>query len=325
MLCLSRRLGRIPALIVALPALACSRPSAPDATPTPAPVSTPAPSSTPTPTPGASASAARRPAPGVPPHPADDAGTRSRIACGTGSCRAPDEACMETPDGPRCVEPDEIGRRDSVLGLACDDGSDCTEGRTCCAASEVTRHRRTRCIEPDVADGEACIMQACVEGAGAPCPKAQACRDGFCRPQIPPRASCLAGGARCPADRPVCTFAAGRGTCIARAAQPTSLSPVAVAPTASYLECTKRSDCGAGMTCCAIRDGAIGDEILETECRRTCGTPPLPEAVCETSADCPEGLVTGVAGGMRRRTCRKRAASPAQPSWIGQCRYVGDP
>jgi hypothetical protein len=111
------------------------------------------------------------------------------------------------------------------------------------------------------------------------------------------------GGARCPDSAPICRFDGGKGKCF---------------PEGEIgFGCTKQSDCGGGMRCCAVAEVA-GGPIEWSECRRACGTALL-ENVCEKDADCPAMLQTGANGGMKRARCVARAASLAMPPWMKQC------
>lgn len=239
-------------------------------------------------------------------------GTKGTIACGASRCTAGAQACVRAEDASaRCVDArtDEAAR--SSASFACDDSSDCGDDLLCCG---VPRGARTRasCIQPDMADGEDCVMQACVAGDGAPCPKGQSCQDGFCRAAIPPRATCdgPTGRARCPAVAPVCAWSQGKAACS------TTEAP-------SHYDCTQKSDCGAGMFCCSVDDSdffnGAADPRPRSACLRSCSNESLLHPLCASAADCPVVLVTGINGGVRPQECLPHESSADEPAWLRHC------
>jgi len=186
----------------------------------------------------------------------------------------------------------------------CDSNANCELGFECCISPYGTG--KTTCMQPNVADGEPCTMQACALDGGSPCPAGQGCVAGFCRSAPRERATCE-GGLRCPVERPVCNWQNGKGSCVARD------------DAAPGLACTKKSDCAKGMSCCIVKQmGATSERVTQTECRRACGTLEL-EDVCESSTECPSFLVTGVNGGLMTQACVPRSATAGLPPWSRQC------
>ena len=237
--------------------------------------------------------------------------TEGNIACATTHCRAPDERCIQEGKAPpHCVPASTPGSENAPVSYACDDSSDCSDGFACCAAPESPAGR-TRCIQPDVADGEACILQACVIGGGAPCPKTQTCRAGFCRATVHERATCegSAGGshsrAPCPADMPGCAWKDGKASCSAADAD-------------SSYACTRKSDCGEDLFCCSVSEAPTGQPAPRSACLRTCEAPLAP-ALCATNADCPMVLATGSNGGMRQTKCVAHDKEADEPAWLKHC------
>lgn len=275
-----------------------------------------------TPIPSASAEAAATvvvstPA-GVAPSPAPvadagmnvDTGTKGTIACGAARCRAGDEVCVGDANATvHCVTAAAARDKGWYHSYACDDGTDCEQGFACCAATEVASGR-TYCVQPDVADGAPCILQACIPADGAPCPADQECREGFCRPAPHERATCDGprGRERCPAEAPACLWKGGKAACA-----------ITNVPSPSYA-CTRKSDCGDGMSCCQDTDALWYGRgpAPQSVCMRSCETS-FHRALCATDADCPSMLVTGANGGMRRMKCQPHDKSADEPPWLRHC------
>jgi hypothetical protein len=166
---------------------------------------------------------------------------------------------------------------------------------------------RTVCMQPDVADGEPCILQACIPGDGAPCTKGLACRDGFCRPSPRERATCGKGSERCPEGSPACAWKDGKASCVA-------------ANVPSTYACTRKSDCGEGMFCCGVTDPSFFGQSAppRSVCQRSCETHYL-QPLCATDADCPDFFATGAQGGFKKRKCAAHDKSVDEPAWIRHC------
>ena len=240
--------------------------------------------------------------------------TKGTISCGEKRCVAGKEVCRFVTDDQVwawvCVPPEaEVS---SATGFyPCDDGSDCPAGKTCClsfASADEAFHCADRgageCREEICAGGE--------EGA-AECPKGRSCSSGMCLVTKPPGPTCQ-GKVRCPAEKPVCKWAAGKGECVSEE-KLEELWPLRLEEASkggvALLACTRNADCGPGGHCCT---GFLGG-AREARCGLHCDMANSMQ-YCDSDADCPkdEGLTW---------KCKSVAGSGSElPSWSKTCQMI---
>jgi len=173
--------------------------------------------------------------------------TRGTIACGEARCRAGKEACILVADSLTCVSSSSPLIDQAEYAFICDDGSDCAAGSICCA-----HHNGGGYCEPRVGNAPPrdCNEELCLPDVGAPCPTGEGCQidegdtQGYCR-MSSKRATC-APGKQCSAESGVCvwTYATKSGRC----GGPID-DEALEAGRIGVFECTKPSDCTAGMRC----------------------------------------------------------------------------
>jgi hypothetical protein len=224
-------------------------------------------------------------APPPPPHPALEelpprtgapGDTKGTIACGGGRCFAPSEVCTWVVQAAAwgCVPAAEI-TPSTVVDYACDDSSDCQDGKRCCRTFDRGVDH-VRCAVPE----EQCSAHVCSGEGGAPCPAGQSCRNGQCTPDKPPPATCD-GKKPCPADKPICFWRDTEGECVSEEKGKEIASTRADEAGISLRRCTRPADCAPGLMCC----GDIDDGLWMSTCAPKCaGFPKLD--YCETDADC---------------------------------------
>jgi hypothetical protein len=175
--------------------------------------------------------------------------TRGTVSCGATRCRVPGETCVLDPQtgafGCAPTTYDASVKDGEVAGFACDDGTDCPKGMTCCSRFDPpSLDELSACVaRKDVV--RACRAELC-DPAGAACPPGQTCvvgdDGGSCEPPKGP-ATC-AGRRPCPADKPICAVSAKGAACVAKG------SPeYAAVPGDRRYECTRDSDCHGGDLC----------------------------------------------------------------------------
>jgi hypothetical protein len=224
--------------------------------------------------------------------------TRGAIACGTSDCVAGRDVCVDGPQEWLCVSRDQA-RQASTL-YACDDGTDCPQGETCCLsfASALASYACSKRRGP----GSDCRVEICAEG-GARCPKGQVCQDGVCA--SPDRAATCGAAGRCTKDRPFCRWSekSVRCTTYAEFSKEESEEPRAL------LTCTRPSDCGAESRCCTngIWDG--------TQCLTNCDTANNAQ-VCSADADC-----TKLGSESRKGKCKTDPEATRLPPWLKLCAF----
>ncbi len=163
----------------------------------------------------------------------------------------------------RCQASDAPIAEDGIdLGpsfIACDDGTDCPQGQTCCNVWGEHFSQTTKCVaRADV--NATCAAEMCMpRGAGgALCPNGRSCegatttQEGRCMAHAGP-ATC-GGRQKCPASAPYCVAMATGTACVAK----DSAAWKAVRGERRF-ECTLQSDCSAGDTC-AYEFGEIEHE-----------------------------------------------------------------
>jgi hypothetical protein len=234
--------------------------------------------------------------------------TKGTIACGEKRCAAGKEVCTFV-DRTRvwaCVPPGSP--RDGMSNLyECDDGSDCAAGKTCCR-SFASAEESFFCVDRK---DPSCNGEVCVSGGdGAECPKGRSCKDDECLVTSIPGATCQ-GGARCPADKPVCKWEKGKGQCVSSKEAGELSSLTSAGPEEggiSLLMCTKTADCGAGNHCCT----GFGAGPRQAFCAYHCDTINTMQ-YCDSSAECPE--IMGA-----KTTCRAIDGFEwALPKWAKAC------
>ena len=189
--------------------------------------------------------------------------TRGTVACGAARCNAPAEVCVWDEKGFAwaCVKPaaTAAGESADLQGFACDDGTDCPAGETCCQRWIDVGTPGSVCVRR--AEDGACSAELCLPG-GARCPPGRTCTSqspdepGDC--EAPRGPATCAGRRRCPAEAPVCVEHQGKLACAAPG------SAIWKEARARW-QCTLPSDCNAGDTCFF----AFGDDGHEM--RTYCG------------------------------------------------------
>jgi hypothetical protein len=225
--------------------------------------------------------------------------TRGVIQCGDASCEGGKQVCAGTSEW-QCVAADMLPSAAEVY-YACDDGTDCPNGETCCLGFESALEGYV-CSKRNGPETN-CRLEICA-GGGAPCPKGQVCSDGTCRAPDPV-ATCE--GRRCPSERPLCLYSERGAVCSTWQELQALESEVQTAA----LRCTRRSDCGPEARCCT---NALWNA---TQCLTHCDAANEGE-VCTRDADC-----TGVAGHSGRGKCRSaRGGDVASlPAWLKVCEF----
>jgi hypothetical protein len=254
-----------------------------------------------TPVPAPPAAAGPRGEP--PPRTGAPGSTRGTISCGKTRCAAPGELCVwsESAFAWTCVPapgPDAGAPGDSY---ACDDGTDCPAGETCCRP--FANMGSPSCVRREDVSST-CQMELCLR-EGARCPAGRTCTSrggdepGDCL--APPGPATCGGGARCPAGAPFCVSNQGKLACAARG------SPAWKAATARY-ECTLQSDCSAGDTC-SFAFGEAEPEVTSYCSRYSSGymgtlvCDPRDQSLCGKDAAC--------------RAARPCVGSTPELPWLG--------
>ncbi|MGC4094585.1 MAG: hypothetical protein QM756_43050 [Polyangiaceae bacterium] len=244
--------------------------------------------------------------------------TRGTIACGEQRCAAGKEVCVFESEQRKAficvpVKSPQVERASETY--ACDDGTDCAQGETCCRlpSSWGEAYRCVRRAEV----GNTCAWEVCEDG-GAACPKGLDCRQQFCTREV--RAECGPARKRCPAERPLCLYTAHESKCVNAEEAETAAADFMSLPleeAAGVFTCSRASDCGGGRKCCATDAGR------RTFCAPTCDTG-NGMRVCTSVADCTEiralcGKDPECNGALR---CRTLAVAPP---WIKMCTTVEEP
>lgn len=212
----------------------------------------------------------------LPPREGAPGSTRGTIACGTARCDASTQVCVPNFQANvwACVAKD--APRDSYL--ACDDGTDCPQGQTCCQGF-ASANTEVKCSTRSGPEAD-CASELCSPG-GARCPAGQRCEGGYCR--VEAAASCVVGkrNVRCGKDAPFCLWGA-EPRCAARDEASALADALGSSDTTvrGVLSCTKKSDCGS-MECCT--GGALGPAM--TYCANACDAANTMR-VCDTNSDC---------------------------------------
>jgi hypothetical protein len=166
------------------------------------------------------------------------------------------------------------------VGIACDDGTDCPAGETCCDRWEDAGEERQLCVKrADV--NHLCRAEICVEG-GARCPPGTTCvarasfyGDGAC--EAPKGPATCAGKKRCPAARPICASTDKGLACVAEG------SPeYAAIPGDRRFQCTLQRDCNAGEQC-SFSFGEV-DHQVRTFCSKY-SMPYMGSLACEPGSN----------------------------------------
>jgi len=246
---LTARAARRALVVLALSPIACSpHPSQGEATEPPRPTASALPVATAAPVVAAPIADPPRSAAGArgepPPRTGAPGSTRGTISCGKTRCAAPGELCTwnESAFAWRCLPAPGADAGAPADSFACDDGTDCPAGETCC--QRFANMGGSACVRRDDVSST-CQRELCLRD-GARCPPGRTCTStggdepGDCKAPSGP-ATC-GGRTRCPPSAPVCVSREGKLACAARG------SPAWKAATARY-ECTLQSDCNAGDTC----------------------------------------------------------------------------
>ncbi len=263
-----------------------------------------APTKLPAPAPAPKAEEEASPTPPVPEPPSEEArvrakaNTRGAIACGSAQCVPGREVCIAASDW-QCVGSDATHDAETIH--ACDDGTDCPNGQTCCVSfasavySQVCSARR--------GPGHDCRLEVCAEG-GARCPRGQVCTDSVCR--APDRAATCGAAGRCPTTRPLCLWSETNTLCTSYEA----FDAEQTGGQQALLTCTRPSDCGPGTQCCT---NALWNA---TQCLTNCDSANNLE-LCTTAADC-----TTFAGASRKGgQCLAHADATSLPPWLKFCSF----
>jgi hypothetical protein len=317
---LRRSMPRVPSLALALVAAACTPGPAQEAPGLLGSLPVERPTSTPAPATSASSTAA---APDAAASPADDpadrprpertgigGSTRGTVACGSKRCAAPAEGCAwsDAAHDWRCQAPDAPIDDDSDVGptfVACDDGTDCAQGQTCCNLWGQHFSASTACVaRADV--NATCASEICIEG-GAQCPAGRTCQGatatvaGVC--DAPSGPATCGGRRRCPASAPICAMLPAGPTCVAR-----DSAPWRSVPGRLRFECTLQSDCHAGDTC-AYEFGEI-EHDRGTYCGKW-------HPAYQGSLVCEVGKLEPCAGDAECRARMTCHPAPDRPPWMG--------
>lgn len=188
-----------------------------------------------------------------PPRSGAPGSTRGTIACGEVRCKAPGEICGwdEAKLAWVCQSPKNLGSVENGR-YACDDGTDCPDGETCCIEFENQSFGAHTCVPRGNVNSQ-CVVEICLKD-GARCPKGRTCVEGSSNYStdtavegvcVAPRgrATC-AGKKRCPAEKPICVSTATGLQCTAEGSD-----VYKSASGGKRYECTLQSDCNAGETC----------------------------------------------------------------------------
>jgi hypothetical protein len=239
--------------------------------------------------------------------------TKGTIACGSKRCSAPAEGCVwvEAAFDWSCLAPDAPLPEGPDVGtafLACDDGTDCPQGQTCCNPWGEHFSGTTKCVARADVDAT-CASELCMHrsAGGAHCPSGRTCEGasatdaGVCEAPVGP-ATC--GGRRaCPASAPICVDGPKGLQCVAKS------SPEWKAVRGDHrYECTLQSDCHAGDTC-AYQFGEI-----EHEQRTYCGKW---HPAYQGSLVCEVGKLDPCRGDAECRTKMTCHPSKQGPPWMG--------
>lgn len=231
-----------------------------------------------------------------PPREGAPGSTKGTIACGKARCRPPGQVCEldEESFDWRCIRPEDAGTEDGPgRYLACDDGTDCPAGETCCVLFERNSLDYSACVKRADVD-RACAAELCLRD-GARCPAGRACeplpRSSTLACLAPVGPATCAGDKPCPKDKPICVGGPQGLSCVSRGTP----EFLAAKPERRW-ECTRQSDCHAGDVCGYVW-GETEHEI-ETYCGKyspgysgsmLCdpgGPPPCTTADCKARYHC---------------------------------------
>lgn len=239
--------------------------------------------------------------------------TRGVIACGDRFCTAQQQICVSgasPTDAPFACLQGGAPVDDSLASTyACDDGTDCPRGETCCRLPSSVAEAYACVPRREVASR--CGWEVCAEG-GAACPQGLTCIDGACSKNV--LAECGQAGTRCPAERPLCSYSPEESKCVtvdegetAQAQWSSSADDVH----GGLYSCARDSDCGGDRKCCAADGGR------RTFCALGCDTG-NGMRVCSSIADCQEirNLCAGDATCLKAVRCAPQATAA---SWIKMC------
>lgn len=168
--------------------------------------------------------------------------TRGTVACGATRCTSPDACAWDDATSAWRCGPARPG--DFVF--ACDDGTDCPQGETCCRVFESSATDHGTCVARAEVDRR-CSDEICLQG-GAKCPAGRACTSqspddaGSC--EAPKGPATCTGKKPCPAERPICTMQDAGLACV-EAGSPAYRG---VSPERRW-QCTRPEDCSGGDTC----------------------------------------------------------------------------
>jgi hypothetical protein len=199
-----------------------------------------------------------------PPRAGTPGSTRGTVACGKVRCNAPAETCVwdEPSFAWTCKKVDHSkDQPGDEIGFACDDGTDCPDGQTCCRLFELGSFDHASCVKRGEVVGR-CSAEICLQG-GAKCPSGMTCtspstaEEGAC--DAPNGPATCAGKKRCPADKPICVMGAKGLACAAQGS-----SEFNAAPSDKRWECMRQEDCHGGEACSYVF-GEI-DHDIETFC-----------------------------------------------------------
>ena len=198
---------------------------------------------------------------------------------------------------------------------ACDDGTDCPRGQTCCSLPSSTQEAFTCVARAQV--GDRCWEEVCEEG-GAACPKGLTCRQRGCSREV--LAECGPERRRCPAERPLCAYSAQESKCVTVEEAETigaTFNDVPLDVPLGVYSCSKGSDCGPGRKCCATSAGR------RTYCATGCDTG-NGMRVCTSIADCSE--IRALCGRDPECSAALRCTTlEVAPKWVKMCTSVEQP
>jgi hypothetical protein len=192
-----------------------------------------------------------------PPRSGAPGSTKGTVACGKVRCKAPGESCG-WDEGKRAwaCEPtkrDPAAAADFERALyACDDGTDCPAGETCCVEWENRTFASHTCVARRNVQSQ-CMVEVCLPD-GARCPNGRTCVvtsatfgndtavEGTCN--APKGTATCAEKKKCPADQPICVLADKGLQCVAEGS-----ATYKSASAHKRFECTRQGDCNAGESC----------------------------------------------------------------------------
>jgi hypothetical protein len=192
-----------------------------------------------------------------PPRSGAPGSTKGTVACGEVRCKAPGEKCG-WDEGKRAwacesmkSSPEESADPERPL-YACDDGTDCPAGETCCVEWGNRSFGAHTCVARRNVLSQ-CMVEVCLPD-GARCPKGRTCVvastmfsgdtavEGTCN--APKGTATCAEKKKCPADQPICVSTDKGLQCVAEGS-----AAYKSAPAHKRFECTLQSDCNAGQSC----------------------------------------------------------------------------